>query len=289
MSALVSPEAKFSICVSNGSPYSRRRMAARLNDAFFLRLCPKIEDNKVSLSDFEHTFHSVMPERVNVDVEGIYTNEFSPVLGSSDYNCHKKKIVGQTIEVSANRGKVKTRMLPIALHESRHVIDSLCNPKYMAREMTMRKRGLYTFELSELHNNDLYCYEFSNTLQSKANRLMRIREHVLDVLDGLSVKDQINCIQSKRYMLESEYNAYGDTAKYAAELRRRGFDIKESHLMDQRKMYMFAEKIELLKMIGFDIIKDERERMAARRAARANSLPHKMLKFLGRAFKSLRG
>lgn len=258
----LSPQVKFSYNIVKGSPEARRRMASRLNEAFFQAAHPKIENDKISMTDFEQAFQSVMPQKVNVVVKKL-RSWFGGYDGLSQYIYNKDdEIVGQTIEISARKGMIKSKALPVAFHESRHAIDVLVNPKYTARVIAMENAGLYTKSYERLYNKHLYNYEDCYTLQGKIDRLKSIEKKIWKFLNGKPVEDRINCIQDMRYSLETESNAFGDTAKYARKLRQRNYDIREDDLVDDRRDYMFAEKIALLKKIGFEIIQAERERMA---------------------------
>lgn len=261
----ISPKAKFSYNVAKGSPEFRRYKANKLNEDFFERVRYMIEDNKINVSDFEQGFHSVMPEEVDVRIKKHRLTLFSNCGGASAYVIDgDKNILGQTIEIPTGCKKIKSKNLAIAFHESRHVIDTLYNPKYEGRTIAMEKEGLFTKAYNKLYERALYSYEDCRTSEEKAKRLGKIKKKILKFLKGKPVEHQVNYIQDMRYSLETENNAYGDTAKFAHKLFSQDCHVRIDDMIDERRTFMFKEKLALLKQIGFDIIKAERERLAQR-------------------------
>lgn len=262
----VSSNVKFSYNIVKGSKFARKNMASELNERIFGRVKGLIEDDKLDINDFEQGFHSVMPEDVDIRIKKLRKMWFPDCNGLSSFVFDRdRNIVAQTIEVPTSWGRIKSYNLPIVFHECRHVLDTLCNPKYAGRVVAMERDGLYTKKLGKLYEKELYHYEKDcRTDEDKLERLEEIKKSVLEFLKDKPVEHQINCVQDMRYSLETECNAYEDTSRFARKLYSRDYPVNSYDMVDVRKGYMFKEKIALLKQIGFDIIKAERERLAQR-------------------------
>lgn len=256
---LVSPKVKFSYNIAKGSPEARRNMASKLNEQLFQAVQPEIKDGRVAIQDFDRAIHSVMPEDVNVEVKNF--NSLGCFNGQSKYIYDKEEnLIGQTIEIPTRSGKILSKNLPVTFHESRHVMDTLCNPKMSGRVAVMEREGLYTKKFNKLYENEIYNYEDCYTVEGKIERLEKLKKKILKFLKGKSVENQVNCIQDMRYSLQTEYNAYGDAVKFARKLHKDNYKVDSGDMVDDRKDFMFLEKIALLKKIGFEIIQAERER-----------------------------
>lgn len=257
----VSPKVKFSYHIAKGSPEARRNMADKLNEQIFQAVQPKIKDGRVSIQDFDRAFHSAMPEDVHIEVKNF--NSLGCFNGQSAYIYDKEEnLIGQTIEIPTRSGKILSKHLPVTFHECRHIMDTLFNPKMSGRVATMEREGLYTKKFDKLYQDEIYNYENCYTAEGKIERLEKLKKKILKFLEGKSVENQVNCIQDMRYSLQSEYNAYGDAVKYARKLNKDNYKVDSGDMVDDRKDFMFLEKIALLKKIGFEIIQAERERFA---------------------------
>ena len=68
-------------------------------------------------------------------------------------------------------------------------------------------------------------------------------------------------LQDARYQLEEEQLAYSEQYKYALKLNNLGYKIDKNDLIDCEKVFLFKEKINLLKDMIADLIKKEREKI----------------------------
>lgn len=65
-------------------------------------------------------------------------------------------------------------------------------------------------------------------------------------------------MQDIRYSLISEKYAYSTQRKYAKIMNKKHFLINKKDLENENKIFMFDEKIKLLKNLTFEIIQKER-------------------------------
>ena len=145
------------------------------------------------------------------------------------------------------------------LADQRFAVDILFNPKYTARTNRMAKQKLYDEKYIKCFDNALYhLEEFSNN----AEKEKVLKQRKLDIEDWLKDKtpeEKIDCIQEVRYALLMEDNAYRTEKKYTDIMRRN--NLKTSDYDKEIDKYLFKEKAELLKQMGFETIKKEREKL----------------------------
>ena len=91
-----------------------------------------------------------------------------------------------------------------------------------------------------------------------------IRHDTEKVLRGFSAQEKVDMLQYIRYNLISERNAFKQTAKTGKKLYKKNMKVYEDELFDQRKEYMFDEKIKLFHDMIAEIIKKERGIHAAK-------------------------
>ncbi len=249
---------KFSYNIVKGTVQQRQKNAALLTDKVFNNLSSRIKSDEILLNDIYTSLKINMPEYKPIKFVR-EKNIKDSREGSIDYLVENDIPVAQVISVPMKKGKMKSLQLPTLMHELTHAVDILFNPKYTARTNRMAKQKLYDEKYIKCFDNALYhLEEFSNN----AEKEKVLKQRKLDIEDWLKDKtpeEKIDCIQEVRYALLMEDNAYRTEKKYTDIMRRN--NLKTSDYDKEIDKYLFKEKAELLKQMGFETIKKEREKL----------------------------
>ncbi len=85
---------------------------------------------------------------------------------------------------------------------------------------------------------------------------------IKNFLRGFGIEDKVDYLQDIRYTLISEKYAYSTQRKYAKIMNKKHFLINKKDLGNENKIFMFDEKIKLLKDLAFEIIQKNRQKHA---------------------------
>ena len=148
--------------------------------------------------------------------------------------------------------------LPCIAHEIRHLADSLFHSKFLSREQILAKKGLDTPKFTRLYEEEVYVRELFEGKKDK-KQIEKIVKHKIEKhLRTLPVQDKIDILQTMRYSLISEKNAYKDGSKCEKKLFKKNLPVYEDSLENPSKEYMFDEKIGMLKNMISELIQKER-------------------------------
>ena len=146
------------------------------------------------------------------------------------------------------------------MHENTHILDTLANPKHTSLTQKLYRTGQYGRKRDDWFINVLYCKNRTN--DNKETVLEVVKEKTKEFLKGKSNSDKILHLQDARYELEQEQHAYSEQLKYAKKIKDMGEEVSENDLTDCEPLYMFTEKIQLLKEMAFDLIIQERKKIS---------------------------
>jgi len=258
----VNPDVKFSYDLVKGSPQSRREFVGNLNAKIFESIQSSMHEGGILLDDYKRIFKSVCPENKKVTISKISPKD-KIFEGSTDYIYdNKNNIVGQSMELPTQKGKIQTKELVTVMHEGTHAIEVLSNPKYTVRRNKLYKNGMYGDVSNKWYDTVLYRKEDSSTEYEKRACLDDVKERTSKFLSGKSKADKLDYIQDARYELEQEKNAYEEQLKYAKLLEFQGKEVDPDDLKDGNKTFLFPEKIEMLKQMGFEVVAEIRKKLA---------------------------
>ena len=202
-----------------------------------------------------------MPEKKTVRIVGMKPNK--NYVGESDYIYGKNdEIIGQTIAIPMKRGKINSEDIPTCFHEFVHVLDTLFNPKFVARSNKMFMNEQYD-NFYDRCFDVLYHHETCKTKQEKEVVLNKAKESIYKALSGRSRNEKIDLVQELRNEMKTEWNAYKAETKYANKLNSSGVKVNSSDLDDYNDGYMFEEKFNLLTQVGKELVANERKRNAS--------------------------
>lgn len=122
----------------------------------------------------------------------------------------------------------------------------------------MANIGLYTKKYDRLYDEVIYNREFPEGRKDKKYILKRMSHKIKNFLRGFGIEDKVDYLQDIRYALISEKYAYSTQRKYAKIMNKKHFLINKKDLENENKIFMFDEKIKLLKNLTFEIIQKER-------------------------------
>lgn len=79
---------------------------------------------------------------------------------------------------------------------------------------------------------------------------------IKNFLRGFGIEDKVD------YLQDSEKYAYSTQRKYAKIMNKKHFLINKKDLENENKIFMFDEKIKLMKDLAFEIIQKNRQKHA---------------------------
>ena len=261
----VSNSVKFSYNISKGSIQDRKELVSRLNDKFFDAFLELSGDNKkTKLKDISKLYGKLLPEKKNIKVNSL-SKKYKDCDGASDYIYDDiGKIKGVTLEIPANMfGRSKASLVTI-MHENTHVLDTLAQPKHTALLQKMVVNGKYTTARDNWFQGELYNSENLSrfdTVKIK-NRMVEIEHLTRKFIKKKSIQDKIDYLNDARYELEQEQNAHAEQLRFAKELKSQGRVVERDDLEDYDRVYLFTEKINVLKKILREILTNERKELA---------------------------
>ncbi len=255
----VSPDVKFSYNYIKGSASDRKKIVSLLNEKLFDDLKLMHADSKISINEFKSIYKRHLPEKKKIEIKSL--KELKDFCGASAYLYDSRNYIsGMTLEIPTKRSKISKDSLVTIIHENTHVLDTLSNPKHTALTQKLYREGKYDTKRDNWFINVLYNNEGLNA--DKKIVLDNVNERTLNFLKGKSNSDKILHLQDARYELEQEQHAYSEQLKYAKKLKDMGEEVSEKDLVDYEPLYMFSEKLKLLKEMTFKFISEERNKIA---------------------------
>lgn len=256
---------KFSYNISKGSIQDRKELVSRLNDKFFDAFIElSSDDKKMKLKNISKLYGKLLPEKKNIKVNSL-SKKYKDCDGASDYIYDEMgNLQGVTLEIPTNMfGKSKASLVTI-MHENTHVLDTLVQPKHTALFQKMVINGKYTTARDNWFQNELYISEnvsSSDTVNIK-KRMEEIERLTRKLIKKKSIQDKIDYLNDARYELEQEQNAHAEQLRFAKKLKSLGRVVERDDLEDYDRVYLFTEKINVLKKILREILTNEREELA---------------------------
>ena len=150
------------------------------------------------------------------------------------------------------------------MHENTHVLDTLAQPKHIALLQKMVINGKYTTARDNWFQGELYNSENLSrfdTIKIK-NRMEEIEHLSRKFIKKKSIQDKIDYLNDARYELEQEQNAHAEQLRFAKKLKSLGRVVERDDLEDYDRVYLFTEKINVLKKILREILTNERKELA---------------------------
>ncbi len=248
---------------TRGSVATRQNKARQMVHQLFENIHDKFENGKMSIENIQKHVTAVIPKQLNVVVKEGYDPRFNGAFSDIIFASNIKKIIGTTIEFFSPDHKFSQASLPTLIHEFQHVTDQIFHPKYLSRVQHMQNSNYATEKYDKLYNDILYTPEFPQSKTEKTQILKIVKRKLHKFLRRRPVEEKLDYIQDARYTLEMERQAYLTESKYAKKMIDAGIKINTDDAIDEYdNIFMFSEKIQLLKCMGVEIIQKERRKFA---------------------------
>ncbi len=233
---IISQTIKLPLEICKGSYKDRINLAKELNSKFFDEINKKFTQKTITFDMFEKTLKNSTPTNVNITVKPFDKKGGVTCLCVDDQSNN----LGYLIRIEKRQMMDGLGILDteIALHETMHYFLNLTNPKHNARALKM----FYSKTLDKtekFYRDNLYTRnEFNKENTQKA---------LSEFLKQLNTEEQIDFLQSSRYRLIEEYNAYDEGYKYLDKIQDSHPElICEKIYAREKEDFHFPEIVEII-------------------------------------------
>lgn len=267
----VSRTAKLPLAVIRGSEEFRYKKAQEFSDRL-LKDLDKVSYGKCcSVEDFNNIITKILyPNKIKLSIKNkkrVYDSFSAVAVGSlttiAKYNRHST-MIGQTrTDYYDSQISEYEMYLPldragevildkyVALHESRHLFDKICNPKTLVE----RNLGINLVDSkSESFDSAYRC--LADTCRIPVLEYF-IKLRAWHHLSKLSDEEYINCLQYIRRSLKTEMNAYNDGLSYLKKDFNKNFlDIIGDYI--RKILYNYPKRLAMVNQMLGDKIAEVR-------------------------------
>lgn len=229
--------------LAKGSAFERSCRAEKCNKQIFNTIKYKAEGNSVKLD----TIREALFSKLYCTITCILSKEISEgsnIAGGTSLLKSKitNELSGYEIFLPLQKDEtVHVQDLHVVMHEFRHLLDMINNPKINQRKIAC----------SEFSESDFKMNYMDSIYNSKIYTRKKYDKYaILDALEILllpfSSEERINVLQLLRYRLKLEYDAYKESSNIQRELKRiygEGFNKTDYIPVGQ---FNFPRKIKLL-------------------------------------------
>lgn len=241
-----------------GSENERFALAEKLTDDLFQKIKDLYVIDETNLYTKKITavskkiigkkIQEILPKSLNIRIKGL-VDEFRnrpDTIGTTYFISHENdgahhvKEVGIMMEVTEDK-KINYDDVGTLMHEFRHVIDGILNPKMDVRALKVSKNGNPFKKILQKYIFDMH-FNFLDRMIFDIKLNMKMRK--------LSEEMKIDALQEMRYVVKSEINAYSNDLKYQEEINRNlgvesdlGGELRLSDLHFDRKLKFINKKL----------------------------------------------
>ena len=152
------------------------------------------------------------------------------------------------------------------MHESRHVFDHICNPKYtILRQAEFLDNQSKLQACNKIVNFTVGAYEYSPKRILDFIKIPSYEKELKAMLTDFDPCETVSILQLCRHYLETEKNAYKENAKYfigaTKEKTSLGAILKFMHRL--KKSFEFGEKKRVLKKMIKEYAKKDKAKLAS--------------------------
>lgn len=255
----VNSAVKFSYNITKGSIADRQKLVSKLNEEFFYSFQDLFLKGSPKLKEIKDVYKKILPERKRIKVLSLKNSEDTDGASNYIYGLFGG-LKGQTIEIPTTKNsRVSVDNFVAIMHENTHILNVLMNPRNTALAQKLYLNGMYNKKRNYWFEESLYIDEDIKKDSDIERILKLVKDETELFLKSQSTIKKIMYLQDARYQLEEEQLAYSEQYKYALKLNNLGYKIDKNDLIDCEKVFLFKEKINLLKEMTADLIKKERE------------------------------
>lgn len=236
----VSRNSKLPLKICKGSVKSRLELARHYNNEFFNNICNKFENNLIDKDLFSQNLSSINNNKIKFNLKD--SNAFENYLGHVDAVFDKKnsnKIVSYDIYIPISQNnKICLDDADIFMHETFHYFYSITNPKHLSRIIEMSKNKLAA-KTEKFYGVNLCARTGDYT--GYINTILH------NYMTFFSKDKQIKILQSWRYRLNGELEAYKEGAKYHKIFQDKyKKPLSEHFYCENGESFYFEEKIKII-------------------------------------------
>ncbi len=211
----VLPTEVLSLSKANSSYGNRNRVAQKLSNLMKKNL-QKVPKKELTVAKYRDILYSliypakpniaVLPTPKNQDYAGRMTTIDIPTkIDDNIYYTH----TGYKLYLPINKKGIITNK-DVVVHESRHLFDYLCNPKYASPRLSYLTKDENEKQKLEKTLDYLTYKQFFNIPLLENFELSIYKKKAIKLLESYSNTDKIRILQQVRYYIASELNAYTD-------------------------------------------------------------------------------
>lgn len=208
----IMPNLKLPLSPNQCSPKERTKAAAEMCKKF-RKLIEIIPQEELTTSKYKEMVYSLLPQ-LNFPLE-VSQVEGDRILGAfhvaKSYYKHNNNLIilhdAYNVKFDLEGDKI-TSDKETVVHETRHLLDHVCNPKF-TRSITNK-------------NLDTDAYFDILGMMSDINYVPK--DVFQDKLKKIDKTALVEVLQSMRHSLQSEINAYTEMLKYAVQIRKNPID-----------------------------------------------------------------
>lgn len=268
LTSCIKSTSRINLPIIQKTPRARESYANYLSEQF-QELLLKNKNKKITQKEYrDYVFKVTKTNNLNIKITNLENSDKKAMISSvinlyhwtDKPNDYFADYLGYNLEVKKDKGKLDCAHTTL-VHETRHLFDMLCNPKY---KMARHYKDFNNKELMEQYSDikrfitepDLYKPE-----QIFGIKFSTFEKQLRKKLWGLKNTEAIDILQISRYHLKSERNAYIDSANY--ELKK--YDFSMNILLAYLKLrkdindrFHFLEKEKVLNKLLKEYISNER-------------------------------
>lgn len=248
---IVHPKSVFALPKDKKSYAARNHIAQELSNTMKKTL-QNIPQKELTLDKYKEILYKIIyPAKPDInfyptpnfqEYDGkVSTRVASMVDEDTAYHVH----MGYDIYLPLNRsGNITDKN--IAIHESRHLFDRLCNPKYNVTRLSHLLTDENKKDITKKTLDYLVDTQFFNVPLFENLEMNIFQKRALKKLEQFSNADKIRILQTARYKVISELNAYTDIEVYS--IRSVGSEVRKIDTLNLYKKREFIDQ-QLKKLI----------------------------------------
>lgn len=236
--------AKLPLKICKGTYEERFELAKKLNKKFFERLSPQFKTKDITPDTFEKTLKEIPDANIKFSITDSSEHHF---YGATILNKNPEKPFEADrykIYMPLNRydKSISLNDTNVFMHETFHYFCELANPKHNRRNIRLYEKGLAK-DSEKFYNKCLY------TKKNIDNELLENFQLPVFLVE-MDKPDRIDILQSFRYRLKEELDAWKEGHKYYNKIQDEHTDIvSEKFDCDNGDDYKFKEKIEIIERV----------------------------------------
>lgn len=205
---LISPDIKLALPTNRRSAKGRKKTAANLAKEF-RNLLENIPQNEITIDKYKEFVYSLIsPQQPQIDIVQIKNNKLLGGIDtqiSIDFYDNKYHLLHNKYKLLFNLdGNKILNDKNIIVHETRHLFDQICSPKY--------SRNTAVNHYDDTNFTDKFLQLHNSLVEKKITK-----EELQEQIKEIKKEDIIEFLQGLRHNLQTEKNAYQEEISYISQ------------------------------------------------------------------------